>query len=527
MKKQSLTAGEVAGCLTAKKVEPLVQYVFAPETKPGLSDEELAHGQKAACGSSTGARAEDSAEGIPEKGLYTTSDWKRECELDDAPAYRSHARRDYARLLHCPAFRRLQGKTQLFPSVEHDFFRNRLTHSLEVAQIAKSIALRLNDSNDYFRKKSKIDLDLVETAALAHDLGHPPFGHNGEKALDDCMKGSGGFEGNAQSLHILARLEKKEWPSNVGLNLTHRTLAATLKYDKCIPIVRKAGDPLVKGYYHSEQDLVEKIKQSVLGTNAKVRRFRTIECEIMDLADDIAYSTYDLEDALKTNFVTPTKMIMEVLDDHIVTQVKDSLRRDGWENVDRMTLIQHMLDIWMEPAFDPEPVGIGIKRLDIQKVEHAMLLAVALEYKAQQLSEEGVARTKLTSQWVNEYVEATCAIVDPEFPALSSVHLDDYLKRRIAIIKHLTYALVIQSPRLKMVEYRGYGIVKEIFGALSESGGDKLLPEDYRSRVVAAKDELERARAICDFIAGMTDRYAIEFYERLHSASAQTIFKPL
>ena len=97
----------------------------------------------------------------------------------------------------------------MFPGSESDFFRNRLTHSLEVAQIAKSIALRINGEHEYFKKYS-IDLDLVETAALAHDLGHPPFGHNGEKALDECMRDKGGFEGNAQTLRVLARLEKKE-----------------------------------------------------------------------------------------------------------------------------------------------------------------------------------------------------------------------------------------------------------------------------------------------------------------------------
>ena len=195
------------------------------------------------------------------KPLYTPADRMREFQVEDGPPHRSAFRRDYARLLHSPAFRRLQGKTQLFPSVEHDFFRNRLTHSLEVAQVAKSIALRLNHYDRYFQEHP-IDTDLVETAALAHDLGHPPFGHNGERALDDCMKDRGGFEGNAQSLRILATLSKKEPQASpeVGLNLTHRTLAAILKYDKPIPIVRKDDEDIVKGYYHSEKKLVKRIK---------------------------------------------------------------------------------------------------------------------------------------------------------------------------------------------------------------------------------------------------------------------------
>ena len=238
--------------------------------------------------------------------LYSDQDLERERRIPgespeavdkNGKSYRSSYRRDYARVLHSPSFCRLQGKTQLFPGSESDFLRNRLTHSLEVAQIAKSIAFRLNCFDEYFSQKGNhIDLDLVETAALAHDLGHPPFGHNGEQALDHCMKDKGGFEGNAQSLRILARSEWREHTGpdreRIGLNLTYRTLAAVLKYDKCIPVKRLGNEPLVKGYYDSEKELVAKIKTSVLGPNFdKGEPFKTIECHIMDLADDIAYST--------------------------------------------------------------------------------------------------------------------------------------------------------------------------------------------------------------------------------------------
>ena len=199
------------------------------------------------------------------RALYRSSDRaRRHGGRPVAGGYRSDFRRDYARLLHSPAFRRLQGKTQLFPGIESDFFRNRLTHSLEVAQIAKSIALRLNGTDGYLRRYP-IDRDLIETAALAHDLGHPPFGHNGEEALDACMRCMGGFEGNAQTLRILARLEKKEpdvpirskADDGVGLDLTYRTLASVLKYDSCIPAERKCDARISKGYYCSERVLVE------------------------------------------------------------------------------------------------------------------------------------------------------------------------------------------------------------------------------------------------------------------------------
>ena len=151
----------------------------------------------------------------PKRKLYEDSDTARERQLDEgsrsAEPYRSPWRRDYARVIHSPAFRRLQGKRQLFPGTETDFFRNRLTHSIEVAQIAKSIAIRLNATENFLRRNGfQIDTDLVETAALLHDIGHPPFGHDGEAALDLCMKSMGGFEGNAQSLRIVSRLEKRD-----------------------------------------------------------------------------------------------------------------------------------------------------------------------------------------------------------------------------------------------------------------------------------------------------------------------------
>jgi dGTPase len=147
--------------------------------------------------------------------LYNDRGISRQKDIDDSikvcPDYRSPFRRDYARLVHSPSFRRLQGKTQLFPGLESDFFRNRLTHSFEVAQIAKSITLFLNNSNEFLRTNEYvIDTDLVEFAGLAHDLGHPPFGHKGEKALNECMQDSGGFEGNAQTLRVLTRIEKKK-----------------------------------------------------------------------------------------------------------------------------------------------------------------------------------------------------------------------------------------------------------------------------------------------------------------------------
>lgn len=460
--------------------------------------------------------------------LYRPDDHLREKPLADPKGrYRSPFRRDYARLLHCPAFRRLQGKTQLFPGTESDFFRNRLTHSLEVAQIAKSIALRLNSQYDYF-KAHPIDLDLVETAALAHDLGHPPFGHNGERALDECMRCKGGFEGNAQSLRIVARLEKKELglgevhdrrelgDHRVGLNLTYRTLAAVLKYDRCIPACRPLGSALVKGYYGSERTLVDRIKANVVASGAGRLdgSFRTVECDIMDIADDIAYSTYDLEDALKGGFVSPMSMLSALNSEPMVDAVKAKT------GLDRDRVRFHAVDLWLRRL--GRSVDIGRPRSDT-----ALEVSLDTYRTSENLSKDGAFRTALTSELVNEYVEGVEVQLDEAVPPpLYRVALRPDLRERVEVIKNLTYELVVNDASLQTVEYRGGRIVKAIFKAIVEpEDGDLLLPDDYRDRVRDRPDG--RERTICDFIASMTDRYALEFFGRLHSERSQTIFKPL
>ncbi len=261
---------------------------------------------------------------------YSESDKERalRVETDETVSpenYRTPWRRDYARLIHSASFRRLQGKTQLFPGKESDFFRNRLTHSLEVAQIAKSIATKINHDLESAGENYRIEPDVVKFAGLAHDLDHPPFGHFGEEILNKMMLGYGGFEGNAQTLRLITRIEKKHridsrrdvdiTPSGsdkrVGLNVTARSVASILKYDR--QIVSRAGErrqaKLAKGYYASEKDVVGWVKKSVCKGKWYSGQFKTIECQIMDIADDIAYSTYDLEDSFKAGFLEPIDLL--------------------------------------------------------------------------------------------------------------------------------------------------------------------------------------------------------------------------
>lgn len=436
--------------------------------------------------------------------------------VSELTPYRSAYRQDYGRLIHSPAFRRLQNKTQLYPGQESDFFRNRLTHSIEVSNVAVGIAESLNATESEL-KSNPISPDLVAFAGLAHDLGHPPFGHNGEKALDDVMKPFGGFEGNAQTLRILTRIEKKVGDSEspladefgrLGLDLTFRTLASILKYDQKIPVFREESDSLCKGYYESEELVVKAIVEHVSGGRRRHRRFKTVECAIMDLADDISYSTYDLEDTLKSGFLTPIDLIEVVRRDADLRKtVKNKVLRASNGRAFDFDIQESLEEIFFEGGLS----------------ELLPLDAVAI---SNGYCKDGCLRTQLTSWLVGYGVSSVVYEHYSACPALSTVRLTDSALLGVEILKNLNYELTIRSPRLAVVQYRGYDVVKGIFEALFVNrSGYELLPSDYRDLFDRAKTQESKARVVCDFIAGMTDRYAIEFYSRLYDGD-ESIFKP-
>ena len=482
--------------------------------------------------------------------------------------YRSAFRRDNGRLIHCASFRRLQGKTQLFPTYESDFFRNRLTHSLEVAQIAKGIAEYLNCNNSFLKQPgNNIDLDLIETAALAHDLGHPPFGHNGEMALDKKMKDCGGFEGNAQTLRILSRLEKKETfnsdgkdfrpttldgkDNRCGLNLTFRTLASVLKYDEMIPQTRGAGETLVKGYYYTEKDIVDEIKNHVLSSSIQpTKKFKTIECHIMDVADDIAYCTYDLEDALKGRFLSPMKILTS--SENLLGRVAKKVSK--YCNIScfgKNEVLRSLTNIFSKFF------SSGIKKAkddwaqNMDTVDRFALLSSNYLYKLHdELCQNGYYRTAQTSELVSSLMSSIKVKLNKGEPALSEVKLDPNRRVDVEVLKHYNYESVISSSQLRISEFRGQEIIDLIFDAIADQfrdipdnfnlfsdnfesirddqkKGASLLPQDCRRLFDAFKAPSDKKRVVCDFIAGMTDKYAIEFYARLTSENPQTIFKPI
>lgn len=452
-------------------------------------------------------------------------------EGSKAETWRDEFRRDFGRVIHCPAFRRLQGKTQIFPGYESDFFRNRLTHSLEVGQIAESIAIRLNNTDEYF-KQHQINSRICLTAALLHDIGHPPFGHNGEEALDECMRKFGGFEGNAQTLRIVTQIEKKRrnpedsCPINgrAGLNLTYRTMAAVLKYDRPIKTDREADTEVRKGYYEADAPIVRDIKRHVCPSMLEsTDELKTIECQIMDIADDIAYSTYDIEDTFKAGFLTPSDIL--TYPSSIMDEVaKKVAKNPGCEGFSASDVIETFLDLFS-----------GISRLymdlspgEADSPEETLLNAVSVREDLDNIASDGYLRTAFTADLVGQFINGISAQIDDAYPQKSKIRVDLPIKKKIEVLKHFTYEATIRSNRVAVSEFRGKDIIKQIFEALDQSKGYLLLPADYRVlHDAAASDEHKRKRVICDFIAGMTDRYAVEFWGRLYSDKGTTFFKPL
>lgn len=470
---------------------------------------------------------------------------KSDSSLEEEP-YRTQWSRDYARLIHSPSYRRLQGKTQLFPGQESDFFRNRLTHSQEVAQISKSIAIRLNHLLKKNNQDYVIDPTLVEFAGLAHDLGHPPFGHLGERALNKKMIYFGGFEANAQTLRILTKLEKKHKidgtkedsgidakgiDKRVGLNLTFRSLASILKYDNKIQYRGKDIDKLkpIKGYYESEENIVKTIKDKVTGVDNYKGKFKTIECQIMDIADDIAYSTYDLEDAFKLGFLEPLDLIPTEYNDKIIENVTKKINRNLnlalKVNDIKDTILKIMRKYFLDYPFE---IGSDVPLSDTEKIDLFLISVGVAKNISKDIASKGYLRSPFTSSLVGRFIRGVeIGEINKKIPALSTIDIKSDVRKEIEVLKNFTYETLILSPKVKIAEYRGDKIVSEIFDVLSDNKGFELLPPDIRTIYDSVKREEDKKRVISDFIASMTDNFALEFYSRLKTVNPQTIFKPL
>lgn len=243
----------------------------------------------------------------------------------------------------------------------------------------------------------------------------------------------------------------------------------------------------------------------------------------MDIADDIAYSTYDLEDAFKAGFLTPLDLLSA--DKEILEGISNKLSRDHIQlNVDdcREILLFIFKDMLRE-YLDKQQAASGVNDFNVKTVNNLMELYIY----SKRMAADGYCRTLFTSSMVNSFIDGVKIDINSKYPILSRVYLDKDTLSRVNVLKHFAYVSLIDSSRLKVAESRGYEIIEKMFNKLCSEGGQALLPEDCKHLYRLSDDEAWRKRVICDFIAGMTDRYAIEFYGRLFSVNPQTIFKPL
>lgn len=412
--------------------------------------------------------------------FYQVFDTERVSGYDSSEDFRSPFQIDRDRVLHTPAFRRLQSKTQVFWSGEYDFYRTRLTHSLEVAQIGKSICHWLLHSSDLLERDFHVDEDLVEAICLSHDLGHPPFGHAGERSLNHFMANYGGFEGNAQTLRLLNQRIFSQ--SRKGMDPSRAFLDGVLKYKSLWSELKTTTGKLPKN--HFLYDAQESELSWAMGGNdfppelvpGDARdSFKSIECQIMDWADDTAYSLNDLADSVKAGFLTIERV-------ERWAEKKGVSLEAGSPIFDLMRAIRGQR---IEPF-----VGKRIGRF-IQSTQ--------LETDTNLLS--GTSHRYSMKLIVSEEVRAECEL-----------------------FKSLAYEVVFLSPQLRQLEHKGSYMLRRLWeilekryvlGEAIDGQAFQLLPDADAAEIEAAETPSEKARLVCDFLAGMTDGYAVRTFRRL------------
>ncbi len=343
---------------------------------------------------------------------------------DDRPAFE----RDRDRIIHCAAFRRLEYKTQVFVNHEGDYYRTRLTHSLEVAQIARGIA-----------RKLRLNEELTEAIALAHDLGHTPFGHAGEDALNRLMASHGGFEHNLQSLRVVEKLEER-YPNFPGLNLTFETREGLAKHSS----------------YHDSP--------SVDLSEYEMRLSPTLEAQIIDLADEIAYNNHDIDDGLESSLIQMEEL-MEVPIWQEVYQRVERKYPHATAKTKKYTAISHLIGLLIQDV-----VAQTQKEIEEHGIE-----------TLQDVRNVGKKLVSYSPQVRRE-----------------SEHLKDFLHKRL-----------YRHWRVERMRVKAEKFITELFKAYL--GSPTLLPQKYQRRM----DEEPLPRVICDYIAGMTDRFALDEYKKL------------
>ncbi|STX41366.1 deoxyguanosinetriphosphate triphosphohydrolase [Legionella donaldsonii] len=423
--------------------------------------------------------------------------------------HRDPYERDRTRVIHCPAFRRLQRKTQILGTDEGDFHRTRLTHSLEVASIGRSIVRNLSANHQQSILPGLLpNDDLISVICLLHDIGHPPFGHGGEVALNYMMRMHGGFEGNGQTLRLLTKVENSY--GIYGLDLTRRALLGILKYPVSRSKVVATEMPKVveslhktirindwlppKAYFDCEQPEIDwllspfseqdkTLFQSLQKAPQKQQHgkpaYHSFDCSIMDIADDIAYGVHDLEDAIHLRLIN----------------------REQLDNTDFRQL----------------------------------LAATQLSQNAEQLldflfNQELDKRKQAIGEMVNYFITATqITITNDDFENNLLKHNICLLPQAASLLNYLMgciYRHVIDSQEARTFEYGGQTVVLRLFEAIS-SNPASLLDNKNRALFHQTDDEITAFRVVCDYIANMTDEYAYRMHERLFGFNTRTIFERL
>ena len=423
--------------------------------------------------------------------------------------HRNPFRHDRDRLLYCSAFRRLSGVTQVVsPSGSHPT-HNRLTHSLEVAQIGRSLAERLQAEEPYvgaFDALGGLDPDVVEAACLAHDLGHPPFGHVTETELNRLLTGDepydrqiqqDGFEGNAQSFRLVTMLSVR-YPSIAGLNLTRATLSAMSKY----PWLRNSDgkNPKKWGAYRSESDV---LTWSRLHLDKSLIQEQTLEAQLMDWADDVAYAVHDLEDFYRAGIIPLERLVKDeserirFMDSHVARNDDAMSARDDWES-----LLENLLQ------------GFPIEPFQGSRLDRATLRS-------------------LTSTLVGRYVSAIT--VDP---VTLSVTINTERAREVRLLKDLTWHYVIESRALISQRYGHASLIRGLFNTLIHAASTKderrrdsdvkILPEFFREQIVESGfEDNVIARTVADCISSMSEAQAISLHNRLLGYSLGSALDPI
>lgn len=365
-------------------------------------------------------------------------------------ATRTAFQRDRDRIIHCNAFRRLKYKTQVFVYHEGDYFRTRLTHSLEVAQIARSVARVLG-----------LDEDLAEALALAHDLGHTPFGHAGEHALDACMADYGGFDHNAQALRIVTKLEER-YAAFDGLNLTWETLEGLVKHNGPVVTAARSADELPRAIaeYAETQDL-------------ELDTFASAEAQVAALADDIAYNNHDIDDGLRAGLFT--------IDDVLAVPLAGDVFREA---IDENPMIE-------EDRIISEAVRALIGRM------------------VNDLIDETKRRIAAADVASSEEVRA----LDHPVAAFSSE-----MRENDAALKAFLFDRMYRHYRVNRMSSKARRIVENLFEILHKE--PELLPPEWQAGCDGSNG-FKTARRVCDFIAGMTDRFAIMEHRRLFALNSE------